>query len=424
MRTTHHRTPEVWTRRWVVLGIGLVLTIGLPLLFGHLGTHIALDMVLPGAGLFGVHTAAAILFVVATVLALAAWLRWGTDWTVLVLLAGSMLVTALELRATPGNHGTLGVVAPETRPAAHEFPLVIILVSLLSRLGHILRRLPGVAALQRRRALARDGLASIGALAPVERCRTVSIAVLAGLEDPAERAMLRDEVRRPDVARRARIVGAVARLRFGGDPFRRDHAHARAALTLTDQLDAGSRARFVDDAQRATAGLPCSEPGWLRPLDASLTAAALDHAGHPQAIERLGALFDRHLVQRRGHRAARWWTLLGAPIGPCPPWEHAASTAIAGALGAIDPSTSGDWAALRMRAMGAAARGTSVADDERLIAAARIWLVFVDDAVAAPIVARPTVRHDPLAVALDRLARRLADDPLALRPGQPVGGVR
>jgi hypothetical protein len=252
----------------------------------------------------------------------------------------------------------------------------------------------------------------------------VSIAVLAGVEDAAERAMLRAEVCRPDVARRARIVGAVARLRIGGDPLRRDHAHTRAALALTDQLGGEALGRFVDDAQRAPSGLPCSEPGWLRPLDASLAAAALHRAGDPQAVDRLGALFTRHLVLRRGHRPARWWTILGAPIGPCPPWEHAASTVIAGALGAIDPSTSGDWAVLRMRAMGAAARGTAVADDERLVAAARIWLVFVDDAIAAPILARPTVRHDPLAVALDRLARRLADDPHALRPGQPVGEVR
>ncbi len=66
------------------------------------------------------------------------------------------------------------------------------------------------------------------------------------------------------------------------------------------------------------------------------------------------------------------------------------------------------------RALGASARGTEHPHDERLIAAARIWLVFVDDARAAPLLARPTVRHDPLAVALDRVATRLTADPLAL----------
>ena len=48
----------------------------------------------------------------------------------------------------------------------------------------------------------------------------------------------------------------------------------------------------------------------------------------------------------------------------------------------------------------------------------------VDDAIAAPIIARPTVRHDPLAVALDRLARRLAGDPHALRSRHAVGDTR
>jgi hypothetical protein len=73
-----------------------------------------------------------------------------------------------------------------------------------------------------------------------------------------------------------------------------------------------------------------------------------------------------------------------------------------------------DWPALRTRALGASARGTEHPHDERLIAAARIWLVFVDDPRAAPLLARPTVQHDPLAVALDRVATRLAADVQAL----------
>ncbi len=74
---------------------------------------------------------------------------------------------------------------------------------------------------------------------------------------------------------------------------------------------------------------------------------------------------------------------------------------------------------MRARALGASARGTEHPHDERLIAAARIWLVFVDDPRATPLLARPTVRHDPLAVALDRLAARLADAPHALIAPHP-----
>jgi hypothetical protein len=228
----------------------------------------------------------------------------------------------------------------------------------------------------------------------------------------AERALLVAAVCRGDVVRRARRVGAVARLRFGGDPFRRDHAHARAALALTGQLDAVALGCFAGDAQRAAAGVPCSEPGWVRPLDAVLAAAALHRAGDREALARLRTLLTTRFPLRRGHRAAWWWTILGVGGGACPSWEHAAATGVARAFGAVG---TGDWDALRKPALGAAARGTSDPHDERLIAAGRVWLAQVDDPAAAAILARPTVRHDPLAVALDRLAHRLQADSRALR---------
>jgi hypothetical protein len=97
-----------------------------------------------------------------------------------------------------------------------------------------------------------------------------------------------------------------------------------------------------------------------------------------------------------------------------PAWEHAATTAIARGAGWIGDE---DWTALRRRALGAAARGGEQCDDERLIAAARCWLVFVDDAEAERIVARPGVRRDSLACALDALAGTLRAEPSLLRAG-------
>jgi hypothetical protein len=94
------------------------------------------------------------------------------------------------------------------------------------------------------------------------------------------------------------------------------------------------------------------------------------------------------------------------------PWEHAACTGLARSRGWVGDD---DWWALRTQALGASARGTDHVHDERLIAGARIWLAFVDDPAASRIVMRPTVRHDPLAVALDLLASRLSDDPHALQ---------
>ncbi len=398
---------SVWARRWIVLGIGLALSIGLPLAFGHRGTHMALNLVLPGAGLLGVDTFGAVLFIAVTVVALAAWLRWGLDWVLVAVIVAAVLVTAA---AVPPDVSALGpvVLHPPVQRAAHEFPLVLVIVGVLSRLERAFRRLPPVAAARRRRAARSDGLPTLAALPVVDRCRAASIAALAGVSDESIAAA----VGRPDVARRARRVGVAARARFDGDPLRVDHAHARAALLLTGQLDRAALRRLVADAESSPAGVPCSEPGWVRPLDACLAAAALHRSGGADAVRRLRVLLADRLPLRRGHRPAWWWTVLGVAGGRCPAWEQASATAVARAIGAVGDA---DWAALRTRALGAAARGTKDPHDERLIAAARVWLTQVDDAPAAAIIARPTVRHDPLAVALDRLAERLRSDRRALR---------
>ncbi len=402
--------------------VGLTaLTVALPLALGHRGTHMALNVVLPGAGLFGVATVAAVVFVVATVVAVALWLRWGLDWLVLAVLAGALAVSAAAVPNTSAALGTLS--SPPVLRSAHEFPLVLLVVSVLSQLGRVVRRLPPVAAVQRRRARrggggdGDEGLAAVGRLGVVDRCRAASIAALAGIRQGQEADVVAAAVRRPDVARRARRVGMWARGRLGDDPFRVDHAHARAALVLTGALDAAGRQRFLRDAETTVAKVPCSEPTWVRPLDAALAGAALHHLGRADAAGHLGTLFAEHLGRRRGHRPAWWWTVLGVPGGSCPAWEQGAATGVARALGAVGDD---DWWALRTRALGAAARGTADPHDERLIAAARVWLALVDDQQATPILARPTVGHDPLAVALDRLAARLRSDPDALRRPIPA----
>lgn len=58
--------------------------------------------------------------------------------------------------------------------------------------------------------------------------------------------------------------------------------------------------------------------------------------------------------------------------------------------------------------------------DERCVAATRIWLVFVDDLASLAIIERPTVRHDPPTIALDRLACALRAEPDLLRRVAPT----
>jgi hypothetical protein len=96
-----------------------------------------------------------------------------------------------------------------------------------------------------------------------------------------------------------------------------------------------------------------------------------------------------------------YWTPLGVAGGRAEAWEHALAAGIAHTGGWIGDE---DWPALRARVLGAAARGSQHPHDERLIAAGRLWLTTIDDPEAARIVSRPTVRRDPLACAIDRLA--------------------
>ena len=53
-----------------------------------------------------------------------------------------------------------------------------------------------------------------------------------------------------------------------------------------------------------------------------------------------------------------------------------------------------DWAALRQRALGAAARGANTIDGELFVASARRWLARADDSMAAGVLARPTLRDE------------------------------
>lgn len=401
-------TPSLRLRRGLAIGGAVVLPLLLVRLGGHAGVHMARNLLVPGAGVVDhaplLGMALAVLAVGATV----AWLRWGVDWT-LVAVLGLAMGLSIGLSGGAGDHGDAApVLGPPVARAAHELPLVVLVVGMLAWARSVLGRTPGIRRLVDRRHRSRQGAVDLGSLPVVDRCRAVAIGALAGAAGPDDRrGVLAD-----DVEARARRVGLVARGRIGGDPLRRDHAHARAARLLAGVAGEDEAARLDADARATTLGVPCSEPTWIRPLDGTLAALALQQSGRPEAAATWARALHRELGLSRGHRPAWWWTPLGLGAGSMPAWEHAATTAIARAAGWIDDE---DWTALRRRSLGAAARGGDQRDDERLISAARCWLAFVDDAEAARIVARPGVRRDPLACALDALAVRLREDPDVLR---------
>lgn len=399
-------------RRGIALVASLAVPAGLVLGLGHRGVHMARNVLVPGAGLVDEHLAIGIGFVVLGIVATVAWLRWGADWTVLGVVVGAMAASA-ALTGSPHAAAAAGQVVWRPIAAAHEFPLVVLVIGALSWLRSLVGRVPVVGRVLSRRHRSRTGVGDLGALGPVDRCRAAAVLALAGSVTPE----VRDGVVAGDVASRARRVGLVARGRRAGDPFRRDHAHARAARSLVGALDPASTERWAADARHNLLGVPCSEPGWVRPLDGTLSALALARAGHAEAAARWSKALHAELGLRRGHRPAWWWTPLGVGAGAAPAWEHAAATGLARAAGLLGDER--DWTALRARALGAAARGGEQPDDERLIAGARVWLALVDDPEAARIVARPGVRRDPLACALDRLAAALTADPTLLQQPSP-----
>jgi len=403
-------------RRVLALGVSVALPAVLVYGLGHRGVHAARNLLVPGAGLIDEHRLVGVAFMVAAVVATIAWVRWGADWV----LGLTIVVSTVVSYAWTTNVDTHRAVAGALHrlQAAHEFPLVVLVVGAISWLRTALGRLPGMGRLARRRSARARGLADVPALRPVDRCRAVAVLALSDAGKGADVEAAIRSLDAADIALRARRVGFAARGRTGGDPFRVDHAPARAARSLAGRLSDEETQRFVADATRSAVGVPASEPGWVRTVDATLAAIALERAGSADAGRRWAEMLHGPLSLRRGHRPGWWWTPLGVTVGSAAPWEHAVSTALARSMGWIGDA---DWSHLRALALGASARGTDRPHDERLIAAARIWLVFVDDPTAARLLARPTICHDPLAVALDRhaahLVARFAVQP---RPTTPV----
>ena len=147
------------------------------------------------------------------------------------------------------------------------------------------------------------------------------------------------------------------------------------ALALWGTLSPQQVEDLRADARHQWTGVPASEPGWVRLLDGTLAALALDELGEREAAERWQVVVGSVFALRGGHRPSCAYAPL-AMAGPwAPTWEHAAATALTGAMG--QPVE--DWPALRQRALGAAARGPSRPDDERLIAAGRIHARLAGD---------------------------------------------
>ncbi len=390
-------------RRLATLASAVAVPLGLAVFGGHRGDHMVRSLLVPGAGLYGEAPIVGIALTATFVVAVGAWLAWGFD---LGLLAVMIVAVVLSGVVPPAQHGdtiSQEIAQPGPTAAAHEFPLVVLVVAWLGWVRALTRRLPPVRRLaerRRERSSGDDLAARLDAISVVDRCRAATIRALDARPAPEEEGAWRRAVTGDAVARRARRIGWWCRGRRQGDPFRVDHAAARTALAALDLLSPAERAELDADARRTGMGAPASEPTWIRLLDLVLFARV---TAEPSAAR---AALATHFGPGGRRRPAWYWTPLGIAGGRPEPWEHVAATALARDAGWIGDE---EWAGLRRQVLGAAARGTTIAADERIVAAGRLWLRHLDDAEAARIVARPTVGHDPVALALDQLAHRTSD---------------
>ena len=408
VRTGARPIVRVTLRRAVGRAVLLVIAVCDLIATGWFGTGervtmLARSLAFPGIGFVEWQPLLASFTIMAGVGAMIAWLRWGADWLLLALWLGAAAVTWFVV---PLHHDVpaAGVDGVRILRASHEFAVVLVLMAVVGRARVAwASSWPGSSARAARRSGGASATSSTVLQASVvDRTRAAAIVALTDVDRPAAGEVLGSA----DVLRRAGRIGRVARLRVGGDPLRADQAAARAGLALAGGLTPPRLAAFRDESRRRMTGVPASEPTWVRPLDGTLAALALEQLGEHECVERWRRTFDRHFGLRHGRRRGALHTPSMLTIGTATSWEHAASSVLARRAGWIGDE---DWPHLRRRCLGAAARGAHSAEDARLVAAGRLWARLVGDGEAVRILGRPSELGDALARALDALVDGSAD---------------
>jgi hypothetical protein len=356
-------------------------------------------VVLPGLPFLEWHLSLGIAAVAAALAAIGAWLRWGVDWLVFLVMTICLLLAGFVM---PLHHEP-----PEVRyvvSASHEFTVVLVVFALVARLRLVIARLPGTGWVKSR--------LPKGLLFPaVDTARAAAIASINSANRDGAREWL-DDAR---LLRRAASVNRWARFRTRGDTLDGAHAPLRAALSLSGAMTPASQRAFLDEARSRIAGVPDSEPTWIRPLDGTLAALALQDLGADDCVARWRWIFRTRFALRHGRRPAALHTPSMLSIGAARSWEHAAATAVAHQAGWIDAE---DWSYLRPRCLGAAAGNADDSETMRLIAAGRVWAALRGDSEAIEIFSRRTLTDDALARVLDELASAIRSDAsFAWRPG-------
>ncbi len=341
-----------------------VVALGL-LDLGDRATAVVRNLLFPGLGLFETSTPLALAFMAIALLAVAAWTRWGTDWVVATVWAASILAAVVLVE--PEGTGTEVDEAARLLVASHEFALVMVAVAFIVRVRTWLAGLPGIRRLRRRDRAGRPaGLLAVAELRSVDRARVAAIVAIAEQlggptddRDAVVAALDRTTCAAAGPPRRCRRPMAL--------PWRpapsRQRAHPRRAGAVRAASPSRRPARSGRTPERCWAGVPASEPTWVRLLDGTLAAAALAELGEDDCVQRWRGTWTQLLGLRNGHRPSCLYTPLAVGGAWAPAWEHAAASALGHVLGWGGED---DWPALRQRARSApphvARRGPRTSD--------------------------------------------------------------
>ena len=399
---------------------------------GERALAVVRSIVLPGLPFLEWNVPLGLVTIAIAIASIGAWLRWGIDWlpALVMIIAvataafvmplhhthsepgerhalrdharaqGPVRTLAMSLARRPEHGETVGSIVvqePLRRPrtgwieASHEFTIVLVVFAFLARLRLLFDRLPGAAWLGRR-------VPAAWLFQAVNVARAAALSLHAGA-----RHAVSDSLLQPRLLARAARVNRWSRCRNRGDPLRGAHAPLRAALAMAGLLDEAQIAQLRGDARASLAGVPASEPTWVRPLDGMLAACALDALGETECVQRWRSVFRARFALRHGRRPAALHLPSMLGIGAAPAWEHAAATALGHQMGWVGVD---DWTHLRPRCLGSAAGGARDCETLRLIAAGKLWAQMLNDQEALAILGRRTIASDAIARALEALAAR------------------
>ncbi|MFT7654275.1 MAG: hypothetical protein ACI9ON_000402 [Limisphaerales bacterium] len=372
---------------FLVIGLLLTLDIAATGVFGGGERLLAVlrTVVLPGLPFLEWHPLIGVATIMIVLTALGTWLRWGMDWLVMLVMLVSV---AVALFVMPLHHQP-AVLTAFVVEASHEFMAVLVIFTLIAQLRVVFARLPGSGWVRAR-------LPKTLFFPSVDRARAATIRLLHDSDCQLAREMIND----PRMLQRAAMINRIARCRFSGDVLRSAHAPLRAARNLAGLNDVRERQRWLAESRSSLAGVPDSEPTWVRLLDGVLTALAIARLDESTDVERWRQTLDVRFALRHGRRPSALHTPSMLSLGTADAWEHAAATALAHAAGWIDQT---DWTYLRPRCLGAAASGKADPASLRLVAAGKIWAKLTADTEALLILERRTLEGDPLACALNDL---------------------